>query len=115
MLMDQSLSEIPTARCHVRTPISMGEVNVFCLETHVYGLVIGNIEGIHLPCYDGIREPVLIDPGNVETAKVNDRVTGCVVETRTQRKVKDKPSKPLVVPTVSGMKVSANDFQNKQG
>ena len=75
----------------------------------MYDLVIGNIEGIHPTWYYGIREPVLIDPGNSETANFSERVTGCVVETRAQRKAKDIPSKPVVVPTVSGMKISAND------
>ena len=50
----------------------------------------GNIKGIHPTCYDGINEPVLIDPGNSETAKASERVTNCGVETRTQRKVKEK-------------------------
>ena len=104
-----------TGKTRVRTPIFKGEIDALCLETPVYDLVIGNIKGIHPPCYDGIREPVLIDPGNSETAKVSESATCCVVEPRAQRKAKDQPSKPLDVPTVSGMKISANDFQNKQG
>ena len=56
----------------------------------MYDLVIGNTEGIHPTWYYVIREPVLIDPGNSETANFSERVTGCVVETRAQRKANDK-------------------------
>ena len=62
------------------------------MQTPVYDLLKGNIEGIHPTCYYVIGEPVLIDPGNSETAKFSERITGCVVETRAQWKTNDKPS-----------------------
>ena len=43
MLMDQSTTEVPTARCFVKT-------KALSLSTSVYDLVIGNIEGLHPPC-----------------------------------------------------------------
>ena len=73
MLVDQSLTEVPTACCFVKTPIFSGEVEALCLSTPMYDLVIGNIEGLHPPCpIDRENSPQVEANVIVEKVGIND-------------------------------------------
>ena len=63
MLLSQSLTEVPTARCLAETPIVSGEVEALYLSTPVYDSVVGSIEGLHPPCP--------IDRGNTPPVETN--------------------------------------------
>ena len=96
MLMDQSLTEVPTARYFVKTPIYSGEQKR--LSTTVYVLVIGHIEGLHSPCPIDRENPPHVEANasdvavTADTPAADEQVTGCAVETRNQQKSREKPT-----------------------
>ena len=96
-LADNSKIEVPIAHVHMDTPYLTGEFSVWCMESPVYDLILGNVEGA--------RSPGNPDP---QWGSVN------AVETRNQRRVKNQKPVKWKVPEIVKDDVSPEDFQKAQ-
>ncbi|XP_033744100.1 uncharacterized protein LOC117329978 [Pecten maximus] len=99
-LADGSSLKVPTATVVVDTPYYVGPVVAWCMETPVYDLILGNIDGARAP-----DEP---------DSSWNQRMADiAVVETRAQRKLKERPYRTLKVPAAL-KEVQPSDIETAQ-
>ena len=49
VLIDGTVRKFPVARIHINTPYYTGNVVALCMETPVYDLILGNIQGARCP------------------------------------------------------------------
>ncbi|XP_069138852.1 uncharacterized protein [Argopecten irradians] len=99
-LADGSTLQVPIAMVEIDTPYYEGSVIAWCMETPVYDLIVGNIEGARLP-----GEPNYL--WNRGRSSVNAE------QTRAQKREEGKPYKPLKVPEALG-EVLPEDIKNAQ-
>ncbi|KAH3717167.1 hypothetical protein DPMN_059947 [Dreissena polymorpha] len=99
VLLDGTVRQFPTAKVFVETPYFTGKVIAMCVESPVYDLILGNI--------DGIRNIAIGEYATIsEEKKVDETVNEqAAVVTRAQAsKEKVSKIKPLKVPTqIKGM------------
>ncbi|XP_063959750.1 uncharacterized protein LOC135155081 [Lytechinus pictus] len=46
VLIDQTLRRFPTANVHISSPLFVGTIEALCIETPVFDVIIGDIEGV---------------------------------------------------------------------
>ena len=127
-MIDNSVLHVPTAICHIRTPFFSGEVEVLCLQNPVCDLILGNIENIqeedvNFDCLHTVEQTsnskqVPNASGSsicTQTCPLEsiDNKVGCVA-TRSQAKVRDRPLKPLIVPSQIDTSISVESFREAQ-
>ncbi|XP_033728194.1 uncharacterized protein LOC117317492 [Pecten maximus] len=99
-LADGSSLKVPTATVVVDTPYYVGPVVAWCMETPVYDLILGNIDGARAP-----DEP---------DSSWNQRMADiAVVETRAQRTLNERPYRTLKVPAAL-KEVQPSDIETAQ-
>ncbi|XP_033739239.1 uncharacterized protein LOC117326590 [Pecten maximus] len=98
-LADGSKLNVATANVVVDTPYYQGPVVAWCMDTPIYDLILGNI--------DGVRPPG--DP-NLEW-NLEDHVNA--VQTRAQKKLEERRYRPLKVPKVFE-DIDPNEFKDAQ-
>jgi hypothetical protein len=94
VLADGSSVRTPVARIFVDSPYFKGSIDAWCMETPVYDLIIGNVEGV--------REPSNPDP---EWQPVG------AVETRAHAKNKGKPYPKLKLPEIIRSDIGVEDIR----
>ncbi|PIK61334.1 hypothetical protein BSL78_01754 [Apostichopus japonicus] len=91
VLLDGTVRDVPVAVIAVDTPFYQGEVEALVMESPLYDLILGNI--------NGVREPQDPDPNwNPPQFESSGKDSGSVsgaVETRAQKQKREKPLKPL--------------------
>ncbi|XP_069138991.1 uncharacterized protein [Argopecten irradians] len=99
-LADGSTLQVPIAMVEIDTPYYEGSVIAWCMETPVYDLIVGNIEGAR-------------PPGEPNYSWNRGRSSANAVQTRAQKREEGKPYKPLKVPEALG-EVLPEDIKNAQ-
>lgn len=84
VLADSTVKRFPVARVKVDTPYYTGDVEVLCMASPVYDLVLGNIEGVRSADNPDINRCPNVGTGVKALTEV------CNVETRAQRLEKNK-------------------------
>ncbi|XP_021345000.1 uncharacterized protein LOC110444964, partial [Mizuhopecten yessoensis] len=84
-LADGSRIQVPIAEVEIDTPYLTGSVKAWVLDTPLYDVIIGNV--------DGARPP---DRPDGSWKRIEDTIQA--VETRAQRQMRDQGCKPLKVP-----------------
>ncbi|XP_069109726.1 uncharacterized protein [Argopecten irradians] len=100
-LVDKTPVYAPIAYVFIDTPFYTGHCEAWTLETPLYDLIIGNVEGA--------REPSDPDPD----WKV-DRPAIQAVETRAQRRANERPYRPLKVPPPLSDDMSVDELKRLQ-
>ena len=89
VLIDGTVKKVPIAKIHIDTPFYVGGIDAMVMESPIYPLVIGNIQGAR-----DVNNP---DPKwycvHEQTKQVKDRTETVAVMTRSQA---EKLSKPVV-------------------
>ena len=99
VMIDGTCRRAPVARVNINTPYYNGEVDALCMQTPVYDVIIGNI--------DGAREPGNPNPNwNNKKENLKDKEGDSKdkievvhsVQTRSQKLKEGKPGRPMIVP-----------------
>ena len=120
LLIDGTVRQFPTAKVHISSPLFVGMTEALCMETPVFDVIIGNIEGVYSESnpHPDWKEVVEIDnnlQGEVGTVS-SDRESdsheegvvvdgndgtniGMAVQTRSQSREARRPQRPLKVPS----------------
>lgn len=85
ILLDGTIRAVPEAVVHVDTPFYVGKLVALCMDDLLYGLVIGNVEGVRNPW----------DPDTDWKPPSRQDSPALAVETRGQLAKKEKALKPL--------------------
>ena len=97
ILADSTERIVPVANIHIDSPYLTGNYNVWCMDTPVFDLIIGEVSGARKPHHpDPNWKPIL------------------AVETRQQKKDKAKPYTPLKVPDIVVDTVKPEDIRREQ-
>ena len=102
-----------------------GEVEALCLASPICDVIIGNIPGVHVDIQGNIDTSDEVEdneqvPAEMlkselpEAAVADDLELACVAETRAMKIERERPTKPLKVPTVGGLNVSSKTFKLAQ-
>ena len=96
-LADNSEISVPKAIVTIDTPYLSGKFTAWCMNSPVYDLILGNVDGVRLP-----GDP---DPNWCHVH---------AVETRNQRKVRNSAPVSMKVPDIVKDDISPDDFRKAQ-
>ncbi|XP_070550990.1 uncharacterized protein [Ptychodera flava] len=98
VMIDGTCRRAPVARLNISTPYYQGEVDALCMQTPIYDLIIGNIDGAREP---GNPNPSLCVNHESSDASVHETNDGIevvqAVQTRAQVIAQGKPAHPMIV------------------
>ena len=141
VMIDRTMLRVPTAMCHIRSPMYTGVAEVLCLENPICDLIVGNVDGVcdDMPCVTTIDDewhqerceldergkstlpcseessPIPNEAVGEVSTRLNVRVEAANAVTTRAQKVKEARSRePLYVPVIDQSGISVADFRNKQ-
>ena len=107
VLIDGTVKKVPIAKIHIDTPFYVGGTDAMVMESPIYPLVIGNIQGAR-----DVNDP---DPEwhcvHEQTKQVKDRTEAVAVMTRSQAEKLSKPVSPLKVPSEIDLGLTSEEFK----
>ena len=112
LLLDGTVRRYPVAKIDVDTPYFRGSVEALCMESPLYGLILGNISGVREP---DNPDPEWHPPVSKSTRYEDDSVGDTVgaVQTRSQKAKEEKPFPSLKVPARENV-ASKDEFVREQ-
>ncbi|XP_077987486.1 uncharacterized protein LOC144442090 [Glandiceps talaboti] len=84
IMIDRTCRKAPIARIEVDTPFYVGEVEAMCMETPVYDLVLGNVDGVRKPSDPDLNWHKLHANLKVDKAKESECIPSSVDSTITK-------------------------------
>ncbi|XP_038057353.1 uncharacterized protein LOC119728962 [Patiria miniata] len=109
VLLDGTVRDVKVARVCIDTPYFVGEVEAVVMENPLYGIIVGNVEGVRSPD----------DPNDDWSPDIDETVNASVpqinaVETRASKAKQAKPITPLKVNEIPEISKSREDLIKAQ-
>ena len=119
--VDASQEEVEVARYNIQSPVFSGTVDMMCVPTMIYDVIVGNVPGAYpdledilpkvtplVPERDGESEPT------VSKVDIDGADLTCAVETRAQVIKQAKPLRALSIVKIPDLNITAKSFKLAQ-